>query len=141
MALRQLPLNEANALRSGTQMQTPTFQNYYSSGQAGAAPVMDAAMAQQSQANAINKANNDSANATMAAIASIAMAFSDSRLKTNLKWLGAHPAGIPRYSWDWANGYGSSWGVLAQDLQKVRPDAVGEVDGFLAVDYAKIGGR
>lgn len=44
--LRQLPLNEINALRTGSQVMMPQFGNYYTGGQAGAAPVFDAGVAQ-----------------------------------------------------------------------------------------------
>lgn len=43
---RQLPLNETNALRTGAQVQTPQFGSYYTGGNAQAAPVMDAGLAQ-----------------------------------------------------------------------------------------------
>jgi len=42
---RNLPLNELNALRSGTQIAAPTVSNYYTNG-AAPAPVMDASIAQ-----------------------------------------------------------------------------------------------
>ena len=44
--LRQLPLNELNALRTGTQVQAPQFSNYYTGSSASAAPIFDAGMAQ-----------------------------------------------------------------------------------------------
>ncbi|UOF77817.1 structural protein [Bacteriophage sp.] len=40
--LRQLPLNEINALRTGSQVQGPQFGGYYTGGQANAAPVYQA---------------------------------------------------------------------------------------------------
>lgn len=43
--LRQLPLNELNALRTGSQVQNPTFQPYQGS-QIGQTPIMQAAQAQ-----------------------------------------------------------------------------------------------
>lgn len=45
---RQLPLNETNALRTGAQTQMPQFGSYYTGGNAQAAPVLDAGMAQGS---------------------------------------------------------------------------------------------
>lgn len=52
--LRQLPLNELNALRTGSQVQNPTFQPYQGS-QIGQTPVMQGAMAQgQADQNAYN---------------------------------------------------------------------------------------
>lgn len=48
LAQRQLPLNETNALRTGAQVQTPQFGSYYTGGNAQAAPVMEAGLAQGS---------------------------------------------------------------------------------------------
>jgi hypothetical protein len=44
--LRQLPLNEINALRTGSQVSMPQFGSYYTGGNTQAAPVFDAGMAQ-----------------------------------------------------------------------------------------------
>lgn len=52
--LRQLPLNELNALRTGSQVQNPQFQPYQGS-QIGQTPIMQGAMAQgQADQNAYN---------------------------------------------------------------------------------------
>lgn len=54
MAMRQMPLNEMNALRSGSQVSMPQFQAYGQTN-VGAAPVMQGAMAQgQADLNAWN---------------------------------------------------------------------------------------
>lgn len=44
--LRSLPLNETNALRTGSQVSSPNFQGYYTGGNAAAAPIMDGGIAQ-----------------------------------------------------------------------------------------------
>lgn len=44
--LRQLPINEINALRTGAQVQGPQFGSYYTGGSAQSAPIMDAGIAQ-----------------------------------------------------------------------------------------------
>lgn len=44
--LRQLPINEINALRTGAQVSAPQFGSYYTGGTAQAAPIFDAGMAQ-----------------------------------------------------------------------------------------------
>jgi hypothetical protein len=44
--------------------------------------------------------------------------------------------------WDWKDGSGTEGGVIAQELQKVKPEAVWEgPDGYLRVNYSMIGGR
>jgi hypothetical protein len=72
---------------------------------------------------------------------------SDIALKEDIKLVGTLPNGINLYSWSWnsiAKKLGidkqPTTGVLAQEVQKVIPDAV-EVhpeNGYLAVDYSKI---
>jgi hypothetical protein len=67
---------------------------------------------------------------------------SDVRLKQDVTAAGALPDGLKlykfRYLWDETEYVG----VMAQDVLKVRPDAVstGE-DGFYRVNYAKLGTR
>lgn len=150
--LRSLPLNELNSLRSGSQVAMPTFGQYYSSG-AQPAPIMDAAIAQGNQNNAINAQNNASTNAAVGSAAALAgstasywlpalMALSDERLKTDLIYMGRHPLGVTRYQWQWKDGSGYGVGVIAQDVAEVMPEAVlTGPDGFLRVNYAMIGGR
>lgn len=65
---------------------------------------------------------------------------SDIRLKTNIVKTG-YVNGINYYKWDWnALGneiglYGSSQGVIAQEVAKTNPSAVTTKDGYLAVYY------
>ena len=67
---------------------------------------------------------------------------SDVRLKDNVTLTGKTGSGINTYTWSWndegkritGKEYGT--GVIAQEVQKVAPDAVVEgVDGYLRVDY------
>lgn len=50
--LRELPLNELNSLRSGTQVQAPQFQAYSANANVQPAPLYQAAVAQGQQSNA-----------------------------------------------------------------------------------------
>ena len=71
-------------------------------------------------------------------------AFSDIRLKDNITKIGVEN-GFNIYSWDWnekgmelgADKY-PTIGVIAQEVQETRPDAVSTEDGYLKVDYAKL---
>ena len=69
--------------------------------------------------------------------------MSDIRLKENIVPIGK----IGRhnfYTWDWKAealpivGNQGTVGVIAQEAQKISPDAVVEVDGILKVDYSRI---
>jgi hypothetical protein len=70
--------------------------------------------------------------------------FSDRRLKNNLEKIG-EVNGHNWYMWDWnivANKMGlegKSEGVLADELVKTNPECIGIKDGFMFVDYVKLG--
>lgn len=70
--------------------------------------------------------------------------FSDERLKDHITKVGEEN-GHTVYSWLWnkaANAmglYGSGRGVIAQEVEKVRPDAVSVRDGYKCVNYDMIG--
>ena len=68
--------------------------------------------------------------------------FSDKNLKENFEKIGRSPSGIPIYCFDYKDkklGQYRYQGVLAQDVQKIKPEAVIRLkDGRLMVDYSKI---
>jgi hypothetical protein len=78
-------------------------------------------------------------------IGSAYTAFSDIRLKTNIKKIGQTKSGINLYTWDWneigqsLTGMVSSAGVLAQELMMIKPHAVIEdATGYLKVNYNEV---
>lgn len=140
--LRSLPLNELTALMSGAQVQSPQFQSYYTNN-AAAAPIMDAGIAQGNYNMQAAQNRQSGANGLMGGLASLGSAYlmSDARLKLNVETIGQHPIGVRRVRWDWVDGSGEGRGVIAQELQAVKPEAVVmQPDGFLSVNYAMIGG-
>jgi hypothetical protein len=141
--LRSLPLNELNALRSGSQVGLPQFPGYATTGTGAGGSALQGGLAAGNAANQAYATDTASQNATYAALATVlAAAMSDARLKTNIKTIGQHPVGVRRVSWDWKDGSGSSTGVIAQELLEVRPDAVERLpNGFYGVRYDLIGGR
>lgn len=70
--------------------------------------------------------------------------FSDRRLKKNIEKIGEF-GGHNWYKWDWnvvANKMGlngQSEGVLADEVVETNPDCIGMKDGFMMVDYKKLG--
>jgi hypothetical protein len=106
----------------------------------GAQPLQSLAAAMQGYG-----ANMDAYNANQAAknskmnggatVASAAMMASDERLKTNIQRHAIEIIpGVPFASWEWKAG-GHGFGVIAQDLEKVRPDLVVEIEGVKHVNY------
>lgn len=73
-------------------------------------------------------------------------AFSDVRLKQNISKVG-EVRGVNLYTWDWKPwaldivGDQPGFGVIAQELAEVKPEAVSVGDdGFLRVDYSQVFG-
>ena len=144
---RGQPLNELNAIRSGTQLnagatgtpnsQTPTAPNM-------AAPDVQGAYQQQYQSlmdkyNAGVQTDNANTGATVGVLSALALAFSDERLKSNIAHTGEFTeAGTPVYTYD-IFGHREK-GVMAQDLlEGGNSDAVAlDPSGYLKVDYSKV---
>ena len=71
------------------------------------------------------------------AIGAGAIAMSDERLKEDIKYLGTSPKGFKKYSFKYKEDLSKTYqGAMAQDLQKIKPEAVIVKDGYLAVDYS-----
>lgn len=84
-------------------------------------------------------ANNASAE-TWGAVAGAALMFlSDPRLKEDVVLVGVRPDGLNEYTWRYRGSPTVYRGVMADEVQKVKPWAVKNVNGFLAVDYSKLG--
>lgn len=82
----------------------------------------------------------DARNGTMQALGQLggaAMMMSDARLKTDVSRVGTLDNGLPVYVARYKAGGPPMLMLMAQDVQKVRPSAVGEIGGFLAVNYAE----
>lgn len=61
---------------------------------------------------------------------------SDANLKTGIRRVGRLDNGLPVYLYRYKSGGPPEIGLIAQDVEEVRPEAVGERDGFKTVDYA-----
>ena len=78
-------------------------------------------------------------NQTAAGIGSlVGSIFSDRRLKTDIKRVGETNSGLPVYTYRYKGEETYHIGVMAQDVEKVRPDAVHEEQGYLKVDMSKV---
>lgn len=71
---------------------------------------------------------------------------SDRALKENIARIGDHPLGFGLYLFDFrpehraAHGDGRQFGVMAQEVESVAPQAVGrDAAGHAVVDYAALG--
>lgn len=140
------PINVINALRTGSQVQNPSYaatpQQQYTAGP----DLLGAANAQYTgQVNATNAANAGAGNfmGGLMNLGGAALKFSDENLKTDIKRIGTHDLGIGIYTYHYKDGYnlptGLQVGVMAQEVEKVIPEAVIVTDsGFKAVNYAML---
>lgn len=73
------------------------------------------------------------------AVAGAVSIFSDRRLKRDITRVGQHAYGINlyRFRYTWRDEF--FIGVMADEVEKVMPEAVGEVAGFKTVDYNRLG--
>lgn len=111
-------------------------------------------IAAQAQIDAAKAANaGDKGAATAGAAGQIggslvlAAALSDLRLKDHVDFIDEEKAleimkNIHGFSWDWKDGSGSSMGVIAQEVEKIFPQAVvrDPMNGMLMVHYPSLVG-
>jgi hypothetical protein len=61
--------------------------------------------------------------------------FSDRRLKTDIEKVGMLDTGLPIYLYRYKAGGPKQLGLMADEVEQVHPEAVGNVGGFKTVDY------
>lgn len=133
---RNAPLNEYETLAgngAGAQAtaQTPDISGAFNSNYQGAVNSANAQTASQ------NQTESSLASAAMLA----AMFFSDRRLKEDIKKVGKTDDGLPVYTYKYKGDSRTQMGVMAQDVEKERPEAVfslGGRGGPKMVDYGAI---
>jgi hypothetical protein len=134
---RGMSLNEMNALLSGQQVSMPSMPGFTNSQAAQPVNYMGAMQntydANLNAANASNAANGQLLGAATQ-LGSAAFMFSDRRLKRNIKRVGEHAIGVGIYEYTMMGI--AQRGVIAQEVQSVRPDLVKRhANGYLMVNY------
>ena len=71
-------------------------------------------------------------------VASMVGAFSDRRLKENIKKIGESISGLGIYTFNYIGKATKYIGTMADEVLKVKPEAVSIIDGFMAVNYGLI---
>lgn len=138
--LRNQPFNELSAALSGSQL--GQFQGQPIQGQP--IDILGAnALQQQSQLanfNAQNQFGSDVLGGLfgLGAAALPLIPFSDRRLKTDIRKVGKTDDGLNVYTYRYITGGPVQMGVMADEVEKVKPEAVGEINGFKAVNYGMI---
>ena len=77
-------------------------------------------------------------------ISKVTSLFSDNRLKTDVQRVGTASNGLGLYVWNWTEeakalvGNQPGKGYIAQEVQARFPEAIGESQGFITIDYSRI---
>jgi hypothetical protein len=146
--LRNEPLNTLSAVRTGAQVQGPTFVNPAMQANTAGADILGATQmgynAQMGAANAQNAANNAMTQGLFSLGGAGITAFSDIRTKENIEVIGVAKNGLTVYKYEYKNefkdhelaGSGVYYGYMAQEVEQVYPYAVRTLnDGYKVVDY------
>jgi hypothetical protein len=146
--LRNEPLNTLSAVRTGAQVQGPQFVNSAQQATTAGPDILGAAgmqyNAQMGDFNAKQAAQANLNQGLMGLGGAGIMAFSDVRLKENIKPVGVMDNGLTLYSFEYVDeikshplaGDGIHVGVMAQEVEQVFPYAVKTLDdGYKVVDY------
>ena len=143
-----MPLNTLSALRTGAQVQNPTFQNAPQQATTAGADLLGAASSQYNaamggfNAQQAAQANMNSGLMGLGGTLGAAAIMSDIRTKENITQVYWLPNGLPVYTYEYKPeykdeaGHGVHIGVMAQDVEQVMPEAViTRADGIKMVDY------
>jgi len=148
-----LPLNTLSALRTGAQVQNPSFVNSAQQATTGGADLLGAAQmgynAQMGNFNAQQAAQQGLNSGLMGLGGTLGAAaiMSDIRTKENIKAIGWLPNGLSVYEYEykpkWKDeaGHGKFIGVMAQEVEMFKPEAVfTRPDGYKMVNYGVLNG-
>ncbi len=129
---RDTPLNEFNSLlgRGGgsATAQTPDISGAFGQQYQGALNAY----------NAQNASNNATTTDVMSLIAMGLLAFSDRRLKTDIEPMGMLTNGLPVYRFRYRGSPQVLCGVMADEVEQIRPHAVIEINGYKLVNYGAL---
>jgi hypothetical protein len=153
MTKYNMPLNTLSALRSGSQVQNPTFINAPQQATTSGADILGATQmgynAQMGNFNAQQAAQQGLNSGLMSLGGTLggAAIMSDIRTKEHIKTIGCLPNGLSVYEYEykpeWKDeaGHGKFIGVMAQEVEIVKPEAVfTRPDGYKMVNYGVLNG-
>jgi hypothetical protein len=145
LALRNQPINEISALMGGGQVTMPGFTQFRPSAMSET-PVGDYVYKgydiasqnyrAQQQAEAQARGGLFSMGGQILGAGLGMFAKSDIRVKTDIARVGRIENGLPVYTFRYKDGGPMQIGLMAQDVEQFRPDAVIDLGGLKIVDYA-----
>lgn len=90
------------------------------------------------QSNAANaQAQQNAMYQAIGQMAGGAMSMSDMRVKTDISRVGTLDNGLPVYAYRFKHGGPMQIGVMAQEVETIKPHAVAEIGGIKHVNYAE----
>lgn len=143
--LRNLPLNEiASLMGTGGGLTGPTFQGVSQVGVAAPdyqGAVYNSFNAQQQQYQQAQAQKSAALGSVFGLAGTAATMFSDARLKHNIVRIGELANGLATYVFSYLGHSRREFGVMAQDVLRVSPEAVSIApNGYMMVDYGKVYG-
>lgn len=135
MAERMQGFNELSMLMGGSQVYNPTFQNTPQTQLANTDVAGNIYKSAQ-----MDQANNNAMMGGLFGLGSAGLGmfkFSDRRLKRDIEHIGEN-AGLNVYSFRYLWSDEPHVGYMADEVEKLYPDAVKEIAGFKAVNYGAI---
>jgi hypothetical protein len=138
---RNLPLNELNALLTGQQVSQPNMPGFKEAGRAADTQYMTAAENRGQAEMDIFNTQQASKDALMSGAMNMgsSMMMCDLRVKRNLEHVGYYDDGIPQYAFQYLWSDDWYFGPIAQEVELVHPELVGEINGIKFVNMRGIG--
>ena len=142
-----MPLNTLSALRTGAQVQNPTFVNSANQATTAGPDLLGAASSQYNAAlgnTNMQNAAQANLNSGLMGLAGAGIMASDERMKENITAIGIADNGLTVYKYEYKPefkdhqlaGHGFHVGYMAQEVEQVYPYAVKTLnDGYKVVDY------
>jgi len=142
-----MPLNTLSSLRTGAQVQNPTFVNSANQATTAGPDLLGAASSQYNAAlgnTNMQNAAQSNLNSGLMGLAGAGIMASDVRMKENIEPIGVAHNGLTVYKYEYKPefkdhqlaGHGFHVGYMAQEVEQVYPYAVKTLnDGYKVVDY------
>jgi hypothetical protein len=144
------PLDLINSLRTGAQVQNPTFQPYAQQANVAGPDILGATNQQYQGQVAAANAQNAASGGMMSGLGNLALTgakmgmFSDRRMKESIVKIGSLDNGLNLYKFDYKPefkdiaGHGTFVGVMADEAKAIPNAVIRQANGYDIVDYSKV---
>lgn len=125
----------------GTQLNSQYYNNYLQqlSGLSGLGTQAGSLIANTGNTSSSKGGSPSTLGSIASTVGGIASIFSDRRLKTAIRKIGEFADGLGKYSFRYKAGGPRYVGVMAQEVAKLRPWALGPVvNGYMTVNYGAL---